>query len=349
MNDTNIDTMIRPRTIADMYKTKVEAMVSKIISSGSINHSFLLTGETGCGKTTMARAIATYLFTNGTLESVDLDKIPEYIEVNAGRYSKVAEMRELLSDIETPPLMNKHMVVVFDEAHRLTKEAQSALLKDIEEPPDHLYIFMCTNHPDKLVEELKGRCQHLVFNRPTPRDLDDFATKYAVSRILKSLGFDATAEHQKNAETITSDGAIMKRIIECSKQTYRGMVKKLHEYILTGEVTALDDTTEESLSKLHQLIIYTEKETWKDTLKNTISKMKEFEETRRALCNYIAVVYINNLTKADIHVRIKYMNAINILKDELAYTCQKADLAERLSRIILANAGIISIHGAIKI
>ena len=84
--DSNIHAAVRPNTISNLFKTGSNEAISKIIDTGELNHSFLLTGHHGCGKTTTQRALASYIFTRSIEEAYDLDNSECYMEIDSARY-----------------------------------------------------------------------------------------------------------------------------------------------------------------------------------------------------------------------------------------------------------------------
>jgi DNA polymerase-3 subunit gamma/tau len=112
-------------------------------------HSFLFIGESGVGKTTLARIIAKKL--GCTPKNI--------IEINAAIYNGVDTMRELADGLKYSAMgANPTKVVIIDEAHMLTKASWNALLKIIEEPPKHVYFIICTTEGSKVIKTIKTRC-----------------------------------------------------------------------------------------------------------------------------------------------------------------------------------------------
>lgn len=111
-------------------------------------HSFLLHGETGTGKTTIARIIADRLGCKGN----------DYKEINTADFRGIDTIREIISNSQFKPIEGDCRVWVLDEIHKATGEAQNALLKILEETPSHVYFILCTTDPQKLLETIKGRC-----------------------------------------------------------------------------------------------------------------------------------------------------------------------------------------------
>lgn len=138
----------RPTTLDEIYgNEKLVESIRGAINADSPFHTFLITGPSGCGKTTIARII------KNELNVSDWD----YKYFNASNTRGIDTVRELLSTMFLSPMEGKYKLYVFDECHQLTPQAQEALLKDTEEPPEHVYFVFCTTEPDKLKPSFKRR------------------------------------------------------------------------------------------------------------------------------------------------------------------------------------------------
>ena len=106
-------------------------------------HSFMITGPTGCGKTTMGRIIAKELQCLGD----------DFCEMDSADFRGIDTIRNLRKQIQYRPIEkdSKCRVFLMDEVHKLTGDAQAALLKNLEEPPDHIYFILCTTDPQKVI------------------------------------------------------------------------------------------------------------------------------------------------------------------------------------------------------
>lgn len=123
----------------------LEGMVKDI---AKCPHSFLFTGETGCGKTTIGRIIATRLGAKGA----------DLREVDSADFRGIDTIRDIRKQSQYMPLESPVRVWLLDEVHKLTNDAQNALLKILEDTPKHVYFILCTTDPQKLIPTLKGRC-----------------------------------------------------------------------------------------------------------------------------------------------------------------------------------------------
>jgi DNA polymerase III gamma/tau subunit len=129
----------------------LEGMLSK---PETCPHSFLLHGPTGCGKTTLGRIIATRLGCKGS----------DYREVDSADFRGIDTIREIRKNAMFMAMEGDCRVWLIDECHKMTNDAQNALLKILEEPPSKVYFILCTTDPQKLISTIKGRCVQFQLN-----------------------------------------------------------------------------------------------------------------------------------------------------------------------------------------
>ena len=168
----------RPQDFDEMvgHKEPLDAL-KRAIGQDSCPHAFLFTGQGGVGKTTLARIVAKHLDA-------------ELLEIDAASFSGVDNMRDLV-------VVGGHMslsgagrrMIVIDECHALSKTAWQAILKLLEEPPDHLFIALCTTEANKVPTTIVQRCYHTTL-RPLPtREIQDL-----LSVIAELEGWEIPAE-----------------------------------------------------------------------------------------------------------------------------------------------------------
>src|SRR5258706_4881767 len=123
------------------------------INNGKVAHAYLFSGSRGTGKTSVARIFARAL---GTSEN-------DIYEIDAASNRGIDDIRELREDVRVLPFESKHKVYIIDEVHMLTKEAWGALLKTLEEPPEHAIFVLATTELGKVPETIRSRCQTFEF------------------------------------------------------------------------------------------------------------------------------------------------------------------------------------------
>jgi len=160
----------RPKTFDEMVGNKIAIKTIK----QEIKHGarvFLLTGPAGTGKTTMARIMANYLNT-GPLS---------LREINSAETRGIDSAREIMEQMRYNPSDGESMVWILDEFHQQTKPAQEAFLKPLEETPPHVYFFICTTNPEKLITPLKSRCSIVNMKPLRPEEMATLINRTAES------------------------------------------------------------------------------------------------------------------------------------------------------------------------
>ena len=140
----------RPQRLGDVFGQDAALNVIKALK-GRIPSAVLLTGPSGCGKTTIGRILATKLKCTGG----------DFLEINAAKERGIDMVRDMSMRIGLAPMRSPCRVWLIDEAHALTKDAQSALLKMLEDTPSHAYIFLATTDPQKLTNTIRTRCTEI--------------------------------------------------------------------------------------------------------------------------------------------------------------------------------------------
>jgi len=139
----------RPQKFSEIRGNKETVMALQAeLDKEDRSHAFLLTGPTGCGKTTLSRIVANMLGAIGN----------DFREVDSADFRGIDTVREIRKQSQFKPLEGSCQVWLIDECHKLTNDAQNALLKTLEDAPSHVYYILATTDPQKLLATIKGRC-----------------------------------------------------------------------------------------------------------------------------------------------------------------------------------------------
>lgn len=160
----------RPQSFADVLgQDQVTKALEDTISSGKVGHAYLFSGSRGLGKTSIARIFAHEL---GTTEK-------DLYEIDAASNTGVENIRDLIESVYTLPFESPYKVYILDEAHMLSKSASNALLKTLEEPPQHVIFILATTELDKVPDTVQSRCQVFTFKKPSREGLSKLVTTIA--------------------------------------------------------------------------------------------------------------------------------------------------------------------------
>ena len=178
----------RPETFADVIgQEHVTEPLMQALRTGRVNHAYLFSGPRGCGKTTSARILARCLNCEqgptptpcGVCEScVALSRggsgTVDVIEIDAASHGGVDDARDLRERASYGPAQARYKIYIIDEAHMVTPQGFNALLKIVEEPPEHVKFVFATTEPEKVIGTIRSRTHHYPFRLVPPARLTDY-------------------------------------------------------------------------------------------------------------------------------------------------------------------------------
>jgi len=224
----------RPQRFSDVIgQDHVTRTLLNALAQNRIAHGYIFSGHRGIGKTTIARILASALNCRDAIGS-ELRPTPEpcgvcdscteikagnavdVIEIDAATNRGIDEIRELRDAARYRPSRDKYKIYILDEAHQITDAAFNALLKTLEEPPDHIVFMMATTQPEDIPQTIRSRCQHFSFHAVK---LDD---------IIGQLRLIATAE------AISADDATLALLAEAGDGSMRDALSIMDQAIASA-------------------------------------------------------------------------------------------------------------------
>jgi DNA polymerase-3 subunit gamma/tau len=185
----------RPETFEDVIgQEHVTEPLMQALRTSRVNHAYLFSGPRGCGKTTSARILARCLNCEqgptptpcGTCDScVALARggagTVDVIEIDAASHGGVDDARDLRERASYGPAQSRYKIYIIDEAHMVTPQGFNALLKIVEEPPEHVKFIFATTEPEKVIGTIRSRTHHYPFRLVPPGQLTDYMERLCVA------------------------------------------------------------------------------------------------------------------------------------------------------------------------
>lgn len=177
-----------------MGQEQVTTPLSAALDAGRINHAYLFSGPRGCGKTSSARIMARSLNCEHGPTSAPCGKCDSCVslapggpgnldvtELDAASHNGVEDMRELRDRAYYAPAESRYRIFIIDEAHMISPSGANALLKVVEEPPEHVIFIFATTEPEKIIGTIRSRTHHYPFRLLTPPAMKGLLQKTVAS------------------------------------------------------------------------------------------------------------------------------------------------------------------------
>jgi DNA polymerase III subunit gamma/tau len=260
----------RPQNINELDSTSVRETLHAVLQK-NIPHAFLFTGPKGLGKTSTARIVAKVVNCETAKNkrekgiepcnkcdqcvSITVGNNVDILEIDAASNRGIDEIRELKEKIRLSPVSAKRKVYIIDEVHMLTTEAFNALLKTLEEPPEHAMFILCTTEAHKVPETIVSRCFQIMFKPATEEELVRSFKRIVIGEKLKV------------------DDEALGYIAQLADRGFRDGVKVLEEVSLLAQEKSISKELIDKEYKMQNIFFYREE----------IKKALEAKEVKESL------------------------------------------------------------------
>ena len=234
----------RPKTFSEVTgQSHIVQALENALNTGRVHHAFLFAGTRGVGKTTLARILAKALNCEegvsaepcgvcSACTSLDEGRFVDLIEIDAASRTGVDDMRDLLDNVQYAPTAGRYKVYLIDEVHMLSKSSFNALLKTLEEPPEHVKFLLATTDPQKLPVTVLSRCLQFNLKRMTAGQI--------VERLAEIC----------SKEKLSAESAALKRIGRAAAGSMRDALSLMEQALAYGAEELRDDDVAEMLGTM---------------------------------------------------------------------------------------------------
>lgn len=297
----SLHTKYRPQFLDEVFgnddiKQSLESIIER---EKDKPHTYMFMGPAGCGKTTLARLMAVEL-------GCDPDDI---IELNISNQRGIETARDIIEKAKYSPQFGPYKAYILDEIHKSTNEFANAMLKVLEEPPDHVFFFLCTTDPDKVLKTVYKRCTKFEVGRLSDEEIQELL-KWVIEN------------EEKN---------ISKTVIDKIIETVEGVPREA--LIVLGKIIDLKDEDDQlrtvGRSEIHKkqtldlCRALIDKKTWK-VISGILQTLDEDPETvRRAVLGYMEKVLLKGNHHAAIVMECFEKPFFNTGKPGLTLACYR--------------------------
>ncbi|MEG0027235.1 MAG: DNA polymerase III subunit gamma/tau [Raoultibacter sp.] len=297
----------RPQTFVDVIgQDQIERTIRNAIEQDKVSHAYLFCGPRGTGKTTTARLLAKALLcehgptpdpdgTCGDCREIADGVHPDVYELDAASRTGVENVREeIIGRVHFAPTRGRCKVYIIDEVHMLSTAAFNALLKTLEEPPDHVVFILCTTDPQKVPDTIHSRCQRFDFRR------------IAADAIVSRLGAICVSEE------VEFEGEALDLIAHRAEGGMRNALTALEQVIAFGEGKVTLANAENMLGALDcddmaEIVTYIGRRdiaacfSWTARYIETGADLAQFT---RDLAEYVRDMYVLSLAGSDVSLEV---------------------------------------------
>ena len=229
---------MRPKNFKEVVGQElVTNAIKHSISKKNFHHAYLFTGGRGVGKTTIARLIAKAINCKKTVSGepckacnycrdIDLGKFIDVIEIDAASNRGVEEIQQILEQVQFLPALGTKKIMIIDEVHMLSNHAFNAMLKTLEEPPDHIIFILATTEPQKIPKTVISRCLKFtlgnISSKIIEKYLENIFKKLSIPFELSALNSISKAAQGSLRDALSisdqavscGEGSITKKIVD---------------------------------------------------------------------------------------------------------------------------------------
>ena len=240
----------RPRNFHEvMGQQHVLQALSNALDQGRLHHAYLFSGTRGVGKTTIARILAKCLNCETGITSrpcgqcsacreIDQGNFVDLLEIDAASRTKVEDTRDLLDNVQYKPARGRFKIYLIDEVHMLSRHSFNALLKTLEEPPEHVKFLLATTDPQKLPVTILSRCLQFHLKALTREQIVE-----QLQRVLQ-------------AEQLTCEPAALSLLAKAAQGSMRDALSLSDQAIAYGNGLLQAETVQQMLGTLDHRQLY---------------------------------------------------------------------------------------------